>query len=89
MGLINVALMRNTASRLGIKEISQKGDSIYFYIDSPEITQIKALMAKYKSRVKFNDKQKPYISVALTKHQKPSVLMNEVIGVMKANETAV
>ena len=85
MGLINVALMRNTASRLGIKEISQKGDSIYFYVDSPEITQIKALMSKYKSRVKFNDKQKPYIAVTLTKHQKPSVLMNEVIGVMKEN----
>ena len=87
MGLINVALMRNTAARLGIKEISQKGDGIYFYIDSPEVTQITALMTKYKSRVKFNDKQKPYISVTLTKHQKPMVLMNEVIGVMKDNET--
>ena len=85
MGLINVALMRNSASALGIKEIRQAGESVYFYVDSPEVTQITALMKKYKSRVKFNDKQKPYIAVTLTKHQKPSVLMNEVIGVMKDN----
>ncbi|MBQ6675757.1 MAG: transcription-repair coupling factor, partial [Ruminococcus sp.] len=85
MGLINIALMRNMASRLGIKEISQRGDSIFFFVDSPEVSQITALMKKYKSRVKFNDKQKPYISVTLTKHQKPSVLMNEVIGVMRNN----
>ena len=89
MGLINVALMRNTASRMGIKEISQKGDSVYFYVDSPAISQIQALMAKYKNRVKFSDKQKPYISVALAKKQKPAALMNEVIDIMKRSAESV
>ncbi len=87
-GLIDVALMRNKASKLGITEITQKGDWIYFYIKSPTIEQITNLRQAYKKRVDFEDVKKPHIKVSLIqkpKKQKSSELMKEVIDVMNGN----
>ncbi len=82
MGLINVALVRNTASRLGISEITQQGQRLLFYVKQPEISAIQALSGKYKNRIKFTDGDKPFFSVLLEKKQKASQLMTEVIDVM-------
>lgn len=82
MGLINVALTRNMASKLKITEVSQRGQNLVFYIKQPEISQIQALSGKYKNRVKFVDDDKPHFSVALDKKQKASDLMTEVIKLM-------
>lgn len=86
IGLINVALMRNTASSLGITEITQRGVNVLFFIKSPTVSQIQALMKAYKNRLLFNDAQKPYFAVRLDKNQKTPDLMKEVIDLMKANE---
>jgi transcription-repair coupling factor (superfamily II helicase) len=83
MGLINVALMRNSASAMGIKEIKQAGDRVLFYIRSIDPEQIQNLLAKYKNRVKFFDSDKPYFHVVLDKKQKANELMNEVIKTMQ------
>lgn len=85
MGLINVALTRNSASRLGITEISQRGQRVIFYVKQPEISAIQALSAKYRNRIKFTDDDKPNFSVALDKKQKASELMTEVIKTMNDN----
>ena len=82
MGLINVALTRNSAARLKITEISQRGQRVVFYIKQPEIGAIQALSSKYKNRIKFSDGDKPNFSVMLDKKQKASELMTEVIRVM-------
>ena len=82
MGLINVALTRNRASKLKITEVSQRGKSLLFYIKQPEIAQIQALLGKYKNRIKFVDDTSPHFSVALDKKQKASDLMTEVIKTM-------
>lgn len=82
MGLINVALTRNSASRLGITEISQRGQRVIFYVKQPEISAIQALSGKYKNRIKFADDQKPNFSITLDKKQKASELMAEVIKTM-------
>ena len=86
MGLINVALTRNSAARLKITEISQRGQRVVFYIKQPEISAIQALSAKYKNRIKFTDGEKPNFSVALDKKQKASELMTEVIRVMNNSQ---
>lgn len=86
IGLINVALMRNTASSLGITEITQRGENVLFFIKSPTVSQIQALMSKFKNRLLFNDGKKPYFAVRLDKKQKTSDLMKEVIDLMKASE---
>ncbi len=88
MGLINVALTRNMASRLKITEISQRGDNVIFYITQPEVEQIQALSQKYGSRVKFTDGLKPNFSVKLEKKQKASDLMTEAVKVMSNCGTA-
>lgn len=83
MGLISVALMRNTASASGIKEIKQSGENVLFFIRALEPEQIQSLLGKYKNRVRFFDGSKPYFHVKLDKKQKASDLMNEVIQTIK------
>ena len=91
LGLINIALMRNTASKLGITEITQRGDWLYFYIKSPTIEQITNLRQTYRQRVDFEDVKKPHIRVELLqkpKKQKSAELMKEVLDIMSGNLTS-
>ena len=82
VGLINVALLRNTAAYLGITEITQRNDNMLFYIKEPAMQQISALSAEFKGRVLFNSTQKPYISVKLATKQKSAELMAQVIEIL-------
>lgn len=84
-GLINASLLRNTAASLGITEIQQRKENMFFYIEQPSPAQINAISAAYKGRVTFNCLSKPYISVKLDKGQKPEKLMESVLSIMKNN----
>ncbi len=55
-GLINVALLRNLAARNGIREISQKGDVINFYIrnDDANLPGIMKVAKEYRGRVSID-----------------------------------
>ena len=86
IGLISVALMRNTASSLGITEISQRGENILFFIKNPTMEQIKNLSTTFKGRVLFNSTQKPYISVKLAPKEKSPELMEKVLDIMSNTE---
>ncbi len=65
-GLIEVALLRNRASALGVYEVKQKGDSILLYKDSFDMKQVAMLVSHLKRRVMVNAGAKPYISVKLS-----------------------
>ncbi|MEG0615424.1 MAG: TRCF domain-containing protein, partial [Oscillospiraceae bacterium] len=82
IGLVNVALMRNTASRLGITEITQRGDNLLFFILSPTMEQISRLSSAYKGRVLFNSLKNSYISIKLLPNEKNSDLMQKVLELM-------
>jgi transcription-repair coupling factor (superfamily II helicase) len=82
IGLIQVSLLRNTASNLGITEITQRNGSLQFYILSPDPLQIATLSGKYGRRIIFSCMDKPYIGVKLLPEQNPSALMREVIMAM-------
>lgn len=82
IGLVRVSLMRNTAARLGITEISQRNGALLFYTASADMSQIKALSAGFRGRVLFNNLAKSYISVKLLPAQKPEVLIEEVLKIM-------
>ena len=82
IGLVNVALLRNTAISLGITEISQRGENLLFYIEKPTMEQIKALSSTFKGRVLFNSLQRPYISVKLNQNKKAPDLMEQVLSTM-------
>ena len=62
-GLIDVALIRNTAASLGIYEISQKNDVIVFYLTTLDLEKVGRLSAGLKNRVSINASAKPYVSV--------------------------
>ncbi len=82
-GLIEASLLRNAAASLGITEIQQRNESLFFYIAHPKPEQISALSKKFKGRILFNSLAKPYISVKLEKSQRPEKLMSEVLDAMQ------
>jgi len=82
VGLVNISLLRNTAAAIGITEINQRNGSLLFYIESPDMTQLKALTTSFKGRVLFNSLARPYISVKLAPREKPEQLIRNVIQIM-------
>ncbi len=86
VGLVNVALLRNTAARLGIKEITQKGQNIVFSIRDAAVGGIMALTKKYKGRILVNGTQAAFISVKLLPKEEPIVLMRDVLDTMEKAE---
>lgn len=82
IGLIHVALMRNTASALGITEITQRGEHLLFYIKTPSLEAISRLSAALRGRVLFNSLDKPYISVKLAPKEKSADLMQTVLDIL-------
>lgn len=83
-GLLDAALLRNTAALLGITEIQQRKENLFFYTNNPSPEQISALSKRFKGRILFNSLAKPYISVKLAAGQKPEALMGDVLEVMKS-----
>ena len=74
--------MRNTASRLHMTEISQRGESLLFYTKSLSSEQISRLSGAFRGRVMFSCVDKSYISVKLEKGEKAPDLMQKVLDVM-------
>ena len=64
-GLVEVALIRNTALELGISEIKQFHSQIRFFLDEPKIEYLIALNDKMRGRALFKASNKPYISIEL------------------------
>ena len=71
LGLLTVALLRNRAAQLGITEITQRNQTLYFYIEHPTQEQITALACAYRGKIVFNGMQKPYIGVKLEPKRLP------------------
>lgn len=82
VGLVNVALLRNTASQLGITEITQRDDCLLFFIKIMSSEQITALNTTYKNRILFVGTGKSYFKIKLAPKQKAPALMQEVIELM-------
>lgn len=83
MGLISVSLLRNRAAKLGITEINQRNDKIYFFITNPSQEQVTALASEFRGKIIFNSLKKPYIGVSISKNMKPLTLIEKVIEVME------
>ena len=83
VGLLDVALVRNGAARLGIREITQRGPNLLFYTDAPDMERIIALTQAMRGRVMLSGGQKPYFTVRPQKGQPPLEVIREVIAVME------
>lgn len=82
-GLIDISLLRNAASSLGISEITQRNGQMYFYTEQLDMNQAQALSQAYKGRVTFNGINKSYVSVKITPHDDPFDMMKKVVQIMK------
>ncbi len=82
-GLLDVALVRNGAAAMGIREISQRGSSILLYPEALDMERTITLVQALKGRVLVNAGAKPYITVRLQKGQKPLDAIRETIAAMQ------
>jgi len=66
LGLIEVSLLRNTASKLGIYEIGQRGDNLLLYWDDINMRAVTRLSSDMRGRIMVSAGSKPYVSVKTT-----------------------
>ncbi len=85
-GLIDVAMLRNLASSLGIYEINQKGEDMFFYAGTFDIARVGALAAKERGRIKLNAGAKPYIAAKVAAGELPSDVMRTVLFALSGTE---
>lgn len=84
MGLIDVALVRNGAARMGIKEITQRGNNLIFYVtENASVDSIMNLTKKFAGRILVNGSEGGYIQLALGKNEKPLQMMKAVVETMQ------
>ena len=82
-GLVDVALLRNTAARLGIREISQRGDALLLYQEQFDMKRASLLAARMKGRVMVSAGAKPYITVKIAKGERPVQTMRLALSNME------
>ncbi|MEM1485016.1 transcription-repair coupling factor [Oscillospiraceae bacterium PP1C4] len=85
-GLVDVALVRNTASLMGISEISQKNDAIVLYPEVMDMGRAGSLAVKLRGRVMVSAGSKPYITVKIPKGTEPLDTIREALDAMKGTE---
>ncbi len=64
-GLVEIALLRNTAQTLGITEIKQSGGAVNFYFDEIKPEFLIVLNEKMRKRASLKASKRSYISVKL------------------------
>lgn len=82
-GLIDIALLRNRASGLGVYEVKQQGETLLLYQSKIDMRQVQALVSALKSRVMLSAGSKPYLSVKLLPGGEPLDTLNEALSLMK------
>jgi transcription-repair coupling factor (superfamily II helicase) len=81
-GLVDVAMVRNIAAELGIREISQRTDRILLYPEQLDPGRAAALAGKLRGRVMVNAGAKPYFSVRTARGQGPVQALREILAAM-------
>lgn len=76
LGLIKIALLRNTAAQLGICEVSQKNDVIMLYPKDFDKEFFTKAAAKLRGKVTLNAGRRPYIAFKAGKAESIDTLGN-------------
>lgn len=82
-GLIEIALLRNSAIALGITDVIQRNGSLLFYSPEVEIKTVAILNAFMKGRVTLSAGKRPYIAVKLTPEDSNLETLSETLKLMK------
>ena len=81
-GLIEIALLRNSAKALGITDIVQRNGSVLFYSSEPDIKTVAILNAFMKGRVTLSAAKRPYIAVKLDPTEATLETIRETLRIM-------
>ena len=81
-GLIDVALLRGTAARLGVTEVKQQGDSLLLFQQKFDMREVSKLVQALQGRVLLSAGSKPYLSVKLAGRD-PLSGLSEVLSAME------
>ena len=76
--------MRNMANALGMTEITQRDDTMLFFVEQPSIEQVAKLSEKFKGRVMLNSLKRTNISLRLA-GEDPLKIIREVLEVLSGN----
>lgn len=86
-GLVEIALLRNMAMRLDIKEIVQRNESLLLYSYDVDIRMVAIINAFMKGRVTLSAGKKPYVAVKLSPDESTLETLEETLRLMlKAKE---
>lgn len=83
LGLIDVALVRGSAGKMGIADIIQRGDKILFYPEELHMEFTSYLVGKLGRRVLINAGEKPYYAVAMERGATPLETIHETLEIME------
>lgn len=78
-GLLDVAMLRNTAAGFGFSEINQQGSTLLFYSDRLDMELAAKLSAYMRGRVMVNAGKNPYIAVKMQDKNKNIEAIQEVL----------
>ena len=81
-GLLDVAMLRNAAARLGVTEVKQQGDSLLIYKEKFDMQQVAPLIKALGGRVLLSAGSKPYISVKMA-GAPPTQALGEILSAMQ------
>lgn len=81
-GLIEIALLRNSAMQLNITEITERNGSLLFYSNDVDIRMVAILNAFMKGRVTLSAGKKPYIAIKLNGTESNIETLNETLKIM-------
>ena len=81
-GLLDIAMLRNAAARLGITEVKQQGDSLLVYKEKFDMQQVAPLIKALGGRVLLSAGSKPYISVKMA-GAPPTQALGEILAAMQ------
>ena len=82
-GLVDVALLRNLASSLGITEVKQQNDHLLLYKSKIDMAQMARLTGAMKGRVLLSAGSRPYISVKIPSALEPLAVLEETLKLMQ------
>lgn len=84
-GLIDVALIRNTAASWGIYEIKQQSDCLLMYQHKVDMKRVAQLVGHFNKRLMVNAGAKPYISIRM-ENKSPLDTLTEIFNIVTLNK---
>ncbi len=82
-GLINIALIRSRAEKMGIYEIKQQPEHLFLYVKQAKSESVADIISRLNGRAMLNVGAKPYIAIRIRKMDNVDEILTEVFKMKK------